>query len=357
MQINGNIQIYANKKLITTGKNLITNSGKSIFLDWLSHGSYYKANLYKQNRLSNLYSGVSLSSQRFATGITYMSTNSNIDLSVLSQFQYTNNSTSIANDTIYMQLEGLTNISGICINASTDGTNYQYAREVKIYYSTQQVAIADNENKWNLVKIALNNFLDTSGNSSFKVIRFDNTDTADGYIYARSFKLQFDGYNNNYKLKLNGIGLLQKTPYPNVPCAIGLGNGVRTPQLTDTQLTSSICKLFVNKQLCQYEKNNIVNGVQTTEFKKLDLNHKSSEIQDLGINKINIVYISRIDYNQYNNRQFTEIGLFYPSSQVDYQKGADRSCNMMFSHGLFDQSWSKNNSQIIDIKYIISITV
>jgi hypothetical protein len=48
--------------------------------------------------------------------------------------------------------------------------------------------------------------------------------------------------------------LLEKTPYPNVPCVIGLGTSKAEPSLTDTDLGNVVCKLFVNKQLCGYEK-------------------------------------------------------------------------------------------------------
>lgn len=358
MQINGNIQVYDGKKLITKGQNLITNVGKNIFLDWLSHNSYQQAVLYNQSRASKIYSGVSLSSERFIPNLTFNLEGSQQSVTGLNMFQSTSDAINIKNQTLYITLDQLRNISGIYINAKGSNTSLYYSNHVKIYYSTETVVQANQNNTWKLIKYVLNSYIDSSEQSASKMIRFDSMYTTDGYVAAKSFKLQFDGYGNeNYILLLRGIGLLQKIPYPNVPCVIGLGIGKLEPKLTDVQLTSQACKLFVNKQLCNYQKTTVINGVQTTQFLKLDVNGKMpNELKESGINKINVVYVARINYNQYNNIQFNQIGLFFPSNQVSYQNGAN-SCTQMFSHGLFQEGWKKDSTQLIDIKYTISITV
>lgn len=378
MQINGNIQVYSDGKLISKGSNLITNSGKAVFLNWLAHPSYQNATLYTQNRSSQTYSGASLSSQRFVSNLTFTLSGSEQSTDGLSMFQSDSNAVSIKGQTLYISLKQLTNICGMYINCKANNTTYYYANRVKIYYSTDQVAQANLNGTWKLVKISLNSFADASQMSASKMIRFDSIYTTDGYITAKSFKLQFVGCNDHdYRVSLRGVGLLQKIPYPNVPCAIALGTGKNTPLLTDTQLSSHICTLFVNKQLCNYQKVITEEGEeiigqssssdytessyntshQTTSLVKIDLNNKlPSKTQLDGVTKINVVYVARLNYYQYNNIQFNQIGLFYPSSQAIYESGAN-TCDTMFSHGLFESAWLKDSTQIVDIKYTISITV
>ena len=364
MQIKGNIQVYCGDKLISRGQNLITNTGKQIFLDWLANSSYQNANLYTQNKINSVYSGVSLSSQRFVSGLSFQLYNGDTkdqqSLTNLSMFQNTSNAINITNHTLYISMLNSKNICGIYINATGADVGYNYAKQLKVYYSTQDISKSNTDNSWKLIKVIYSNCLDSSQLSTSKMVRFDSRYTTDGYINAKSFKIQFDGYGS-HQARLRGIGLLEKIPYPNVPCVIGLGTSKAEPSLTDTDLGNTVCKLFVNKQLCGYEKTKEVvneqNVTQTvTQFVKLDLNSTiSSEVQLTGINKINVIYISRLNYNQYNNIQFNEIGLFYPSKQADYTNIA--TCDKLFSHGLFSQSWKKNSTQLIDIKYTISITV
>ena len=365
MQIKGNIQVYCGDKLISRGQNLITNTGKQIFLDWLANSSYQNAGNYTLNKINSVYSnGVSLSSQRFVSDLSFQlyngDTKDSQSLTDLSMFQNISNAIDVINQTLYISMINTRNICGIYINATGDSVGWNCAKQLKVYYSTQDISKSNTDNSWKLIKVIYTNCLDSSQLSTSKMVRFDSRYTTDGYVNAKSFKIQFDGYST-YRTKLRGIGLLEKTPYPNVPCVIGLGTSKVEPSLTDTDLGNVVCKLFVNKQLCGYEKTkevvNTQNVVQSvTQFVKLDLNSTiPSEAQLSGINKINIIYISRLNYNQYNNIEFNEIGLFYPSKQVDYTNIA--TCDKLFSHGLFSQSWKKNSTQLIDIKYTISITV
>lgn len=372
MEINGNIQVYSGSQLIAQGENLITNTGKSIFLDWLSHNSYQNSEQYINDRLHKIYNGASLSDQRFVSNLTF-TLEKNIDednssdgstqqsVSGLKMFYSVDNAIDINNQTLYASFDVERNISGVYINAqgsTNHSDNYCYANEVKIYYSTETSTVANISGKWKLLKVVMNNFIDSSNQqSSSKLIRFDSINTADGYIKAKSFKFEFVGLHD-YKIKLRGIGFLEKLPYPNIPCVIGLGSGKNTPTLSDTKLSQQVCKLFVNKQLCKYEKTTEnLDGTKTTQLIQFDLNSRLPNKEDLaGVNKINIIYISRINYSQYNNIQFNEIGLFFSKKQTDYQKNA-LSVDQMFSHGLFSEGWVKDSSQLIDIKYTISITV
>ena len=45
------------------------------------------------------------------------------------------------------------------------------------------------------------------------------------FCLKKSIKIKLYSYNNNQSSRLYGVGVLQKTPYPNVPCVIGLGTG------------------------------------------------------------------------------------------------------------------------------------
>jgi hypothetical protein len=47
--------------------------------------------------------------------------------------------------------------------------------------------------------------------------------------------------------------------------------------------------------------------------------------------------------------------LFYPSKIVDFYNNNIDSCDLLFSHGKFNNSWRKSSSQVVDIKYTVTI--
>jgi hypothetical protein len=62
MKIKSNIDVYANGELIANCDNLITNKGKEIFLDWLSHKTYVNC-----DSIEKPSAGLFLSNGRFLT--------------------------------------------------------------------------------------------------------------------------------------------------------------------------------------------------------------------------------------------------------------------------------------------------
>lgn len=353
MKIKGSFVARDQNKIISSGENLIVNNGKKIFFDWFTHQSYVNhGNDY-------VYQGKSLSSQRFLTSDQF--TISGNSSNGIQQFWDTVSKATIYNgNTIYLQIVGsYINLSGLMLylpyNKNT--TNYQccdYLFRYKIYTSYYQYGYANQNNLWTLQKIGINTTKSTDPKSNQKVIRFQSSNSVDGYIQeVKSIKIVFNSFVQDKNINLIGIGILSKTPYYNVPCVIGLGASNKSPLQTDTNLSDPICKLFVNSQKCSaqyYQQNN-----SETVCRTFDLNNFSQE-QLQNIKSINIIYRTRMGYSQYNGIDFAQIGLFYSGGTVVFSQGAD-SCRRMFSHGIFDSVWSKDSDQIVDIQYTLSFQV
>ena len=142
------------------------------------------------------------------------------------------------------------------------------------------------------------------------------------------------------------------------PQAIKLGTGTKTPTKNDTDLFSPVEK---TKTVINSKRNN---GVDTITFEiKLDFEDCNSD------------------------EYFTEIGLFFPENEDVFYSDADywnksveeggcgrnnehisgknrivkfdgvnkNNCNTMFSHGMFETPWTKQNNERVTILYTVKI--
>lgn len=350
MNIDGKFQVYEGDKLISKGTNLITQKGRNILLNWLLHDSK------RDNSQPIIYNGTSFSSQRFLTTNTSDLSSSEITVSNSNVATFWDNTTAtdITTGTITIDINSRSiKLAGLYLYWSSNNFNsdwnYQYIQRMQIYTSEQTSAYAEENSKWTFRKIAMSCRIDSTVSKS-KMIRFDSAYTTDGYIdNVKSIKIKLYSYNNNQSSRLYGVGVLQKTPYPNVPCVIGLGTGNTQPTISDLSLTQPR-KFFVNNQ---YATIDCLNGSSSN----INLNAAlKDELLQKNIQQVNVVYVSRLNYAQCNGIEFKQIGLFYSNNQVDLSNGPN-TCSQMFSHGLFDTPWFKTNQQIIDIKYTISISV
>ena len=246
--------------------------------------------------------------------------------------------------------------------SNTNGWD-SYARiyRYKIYTSQDSYQNANSNNSWTLQKVCINTVKSNAKVSNQKMIRFEDSTSVDNYIpNVRSIKIVFinlsERTDSSYWNNLSGIGVMCKQAVYNVPCVIGLGSSSIEPTIMDRFLNQEVCKLFVNSQKCyiNYKQNSSI-GTNNSSLVKFNLNNIPTEnINDISC--INIVYRSRMNYSEYNDIDFNEIGLFYSKERIDYLSTAS-TCNQMFSHGVFNNSWRKNSEQIIDIQYTLCISV
>ena len=366
MKLKSNIDIYANGKIIANCDNLITDVGKQIFIDWLQQPSY------ANNNVDIPYKGAFLNNGRFLTNneVNYHFTNTvgttadNLTQTgdILYDFADKTNYRQFVKGTVYATFNQI-DCLGVCINAKTILNNSYYpymVHRVKIYASSaDSIEIANNTKSWSLIKITYLNKKDDY--STNKIIRFDDMYSADGvYESLKLLKFEFtcDGdYSNEYaKVRLYGIGILKRQSHINVPCAIGLGTGLTdnsVPTVADKNLDESVIKLFVNNQQGTIS----IDGKQYNDFDfndnlKLYLSKLDEQPKKVGFN---ISYISRLNYHQCNNLQITQIGLFYAKNAVNFYNDDINSCTQLFSHGKFATPWTKNSTQVVDIKYTITI--
>lgn len=349
--------------VISKGDNLIVNTGKQIFLNWLTHQGFQNSDQ------EQFYQGKSLSSQRFLTADQIVVSNDGEQLGDIKTFWSNSNATQIkpqdAVYNLYLNFIEPIKLSGLfmCLDYLSNemgSYNFCYSQYVISVYTSQYEVSTAKSNKlfWTLRKNYSPDLI--NGKNIQNMIRFQTATSVDGYIKnVRSIKIVFRNlyayrHGNSYSyIKLKGIGVLAKEPYCNVPCVIGLGQTTNSSvSVADTSLyDKNFEKFYVTSQKCVVSDSN---GESVQSWGGLQKIYSYAQLAN--VTRIDIIYRSRLGYQDCINREFNEIGLFYSEGQVDAIKGTNQ-CTKLFSHGLFDQLWEKKDNQIIDIQYVLSIEI
>lgn len=358
MKIKGSFvvkDVYGN--ILSQGQNVITNTGRRLICEWLSHKSYI-------NQDNTIFNGKSLSSQHFVPFNQldcYIGQRSLIDLFKSFNNNRQGNTYEVVqtDSTIYFQFKEKINLSGILFygyfsndsngNFDTNLANPYFTiftSDEPISSSVSSSSSSVNSQHWvkqkNFIMPWNNNLSDviaTNNNTilkhnyykNCKVIRFDNTQQTNKIIEnVKSMKIVYNKSDNNLNCNfiLRGLGVLNGTPYYNPPCVIGLGSNDTEAKITDNSLIDNeAIKWFITKH--KFVENN---------------------------NNFKITYNIRINRDEGNNKQFKEIGLFFNDGQQINSGDQPNNINNLFSRGIFNTPWSKTNSDLVDVDYTITIS-
>ena len=119
-----------------------------------------------------------------------------------------------------------------------------------------------------------------------------------------------------YGLKIYNALFFEEVKYPNPPCIIGLGSSRANPNVKDIDLGYRNCTLFAK---CTVEEKSVT-------------------------------YRARLGIRESNGNVFNEIGLYSFDGSLPYSGQKLK----LFSHGLFEKTWTKTEDIIADIKYVIT---
>lgn len=337
MKISGTFEVKdQDGNVISRGTNTITNIGKKLICDWLAHDNF-------SSNEQDLFSGKSLSHERFINyqEITpYVLDSEMIPDNCLKNYA-TKHLSGIypsmvmgnifeGGDSIYLEINNRSiDCSGLLLYGQSRGETIQCFE-----ISTTNLRYAEikdkSESYW--VKQKYVAMPSASVASSFKyknckIVRFDNPFSVDQSIEnVKTIRIKFLENENYDYFDMYGIGILEKNAYPMPPCVIGLGTSATEPTVNDSDLLGLSTKFFVNK-------------------------HKSDYSDE---ENIKIIYSGVLNYNESNNIQFNEIGLYFHNGQVLYTDTPD-VCKMLFSRGIFDTPWTKSHNSIVDVSYCINI--
>ena len=322
--------------IISKGTNTITNLGKRLICEWLSHDNY-------TGHDNDLFSGKSLSSERFINyqEITPYVLNSNLipDNCLNNYYGKHLDNTSVGmtmranydnNNVIFLEISNRTiNCSGILLYGQSRGNNIPYFEISTTNLNYSDIKDKD-ESYWVKQKyVSMPSASNTSSTKykNCKVVRFDTPFSIDRSLdNVKTIRIKLITSDGSDYFDMFGIGILEKNSYPNPPCVIGLGTSSVIASVSDTDLFGLSAKLFINKHKSDYSNEDIYK----------------------------IVYSSRLNYNDYNDIEFNEIGLYFYNDQISYTDSPN-ICDSLFSRGVFDTPWKKTSNDIIDVDYCINV--
>lgn len=345
-----NQKTFESEKIV--GENLITNIGKKYIHNWLKIDNYSTYS-YNNDPLSGgktvfnekIVSYNEIQAKSYWTGTNSYLNSKNPDLCLYSPSKNSSTYAFISNYYTY----------------NFEGMNESYKRESSIYF--------DFENLKSIKKIVLQcnptYYYETSNGygcqleiSTSPKTSSENSDwTVRKYIMLPSdwnikYKKDANGYNTSeidlqqlfdlpiyfgdrndpeksienvksiritpayYGIKIYNAVFFEDVNYPVPPCIIGLGTSSVTPSVNDVGLGNKVCTLLAK----------------------------------CTVNEKNVVYRTRLGIREFNGNTFNEIGLYCFDGALPYSGQKLK----LFSHGLFDSSWTKTQDIIADIKYILT---
>lgn len=344
-----NIKTFESRKF--KGENLITNIGKNYICDFLKRDNYTQWS-YDDNFLSGgktIFDEKIVSSDDIIPKSYWTPNNSNFQSKNPDSCLYSptkNNSTfswiynynSYDFETIdesykrecsiYFDFEQVKNIKKIvlqCNPASSESvTNNGSGCQLEI--STSPNTSEENTN-WTVRKyMMLPGYWNTTNREgSATVSHIDLTKLYDLPIYLGDRDNPEKSVENvksiritpaRYGLKIYNVLFFEEVKYPNPPCIIGLGSSRINPDVKDIDLGHCICTLFA----------------------KCTVAEKS------------VTYCTRLGIREFNGNNFNEIGLYSFDGSLPYSGQKLK----LFSHGLFENTWTKTQDIIADIKYVIT---
>lgn len=333
------------------GENLITNTGKDLLNKWLMHDCFSQHS-YENDNLSGgktflnekIISYKDIEAKNYCTNSSsyYVSKNSENCLysPTISQSTYAfivNNNYSYFDNmpesqkresSIYFDFKTPKRIKKIvllcnpCNNYENDG----YGCQLEV--STSANTSFENKN-WTVRKnIMVANDWNVIINEDTEKIDFDKLYDLPIYLGDRNNPEKIIENVKSirispcyYGLKIYRVLFFEEVNYPQPPFIIGLGTSSTTPQKNDTDLGNRVCALLAK------------------------CNHTTDE-NGFPI----ITYRTRLGIREFNGNIFKEIGLYCTDGSLPYSGEKLK----LFSHGLFENYWEKNQDVVADIKYILT---
>ena len=351
MNLRGKFQVtLLNQKTFETekivGENLITNIGKEYIYKWLSRDNYSEC-LYGDDILSGgktvltekiiPYNEISAKSYYIGNLSSYLQSKNpdfclyapnknNSIYSFISNYSYSNFESMPENYkrecSIYFDFNDIKSIKKIVLQC-----NPTYYYETTGAYGCQlEISTSPNSSEentdWTVRKYMMlpNNWNYKYENSEINLkalfdlpIYLGDRDNPEKIIdNVKSIRIT----PSYYGLKIYNAVFFESVDYPSPPCFIGLGSSSVEPKATDIELGNKICVL---KAKC-------------------------------NVSETNVTYRTRLGIKEFNGNTFNEIGLYCFNGAFPYS-GQELK---LFSHGLFENSWNKNQDIIADIKYVLT---
>ena len=344
-----NIKTFESKKF--KGENLITNIGKNYIYDFLKRDNYIKLS-YDDDFLSGgktvfdekivSYNDITAKSYWTANNSNLQSKNpeyclySPVKNSSTFSWIYNYNSSNLETmsesykreSSIYFDFNSEKNIKKILLQCNPAYSETSNGSGCQLEISTSPNTSQENTNwtvrkymmlpaDWNIkYKKDANGYntseIDLSQLYDLPIYLGDRDNPEKSVENVKSIRIT-PAY---YGLKIYNAVFFEEVKYPNPPCIIGLGSSRTNPDVNDIDLGNRICTLFA----------------------KCTVAEKS------------VTYRTRLGIREFNGNNFNEIGLYSFDGSLPY---SGHKLNL-FSHGLFENTWTKTQDIIADIKYVIT---
>lgn len=344
-----NQKTFESKKI--NGENLITNIGKDLLNKWLAHDCFSQ-NSYGNDNLSGgktflnekIISYKEIETKNYCTNSSnyYLSKNSENCLysPTINQLTYAfiahNNYSSFDNmpesqkreSSIYFDFKEPKRIKKIVLLCSPCD-NYEYdGYGCQLEISTSPNTSSENTN-WTVRKnMMVANDWNIIINEDTEKIDFEKLYDLPIYLGDRNNPEKIiDNVKSirisscYYGLKIYRAVFFEEVDYPTPPFIIGLGTSSLIPQKNDKDLGNKICNLLAK---CNYS------------------------IDESGLPII--TYRTKLGIREFNGNTFREIGLYCTDGMLPYSGEKLK----LFSHGLFEKEWTKNQDVVADIKYVLT---
>ena len=349
-----NQKTFESKKI--NGENLITNIGKDFLNKWLAHDCFSQHS-HENNNLSGgktflnekIISYNDIEANNYCTNSSnyYLSKNSEDCLysTTLSQSTYAfiahNNYSSFDNmpedkkreSSIYFDFNEPKRIKKIvllcspCDNYENDGYGCQLEISTSPNHSSEKTNEKTNwtvrknmmvANDWNIIINEDTEKIDVKKLYDLPIYLGDRNNPEKIIENVKSIRIS----PCYYGLKIYRAVFFEEVDYPAPPFIIGLGTSDLEPQNNDTDLGHRICTLLAK---CNCSKD---------------------DESGLPI----ITYRTRLGIREFNGNTFREIGLYCTDGMLPYSGEKLK----LFSHGLFEKEWTKNQDVVADIKYFLT---
>lgn len=290
-----------NIKKVIESDNVITDVGIDRVLDWLSYNIYDDENEIYGFKMLDGTTGT-VTSSGFTNQANAADGNSG------SYAYATIDSTSWDND--YWQIDYGENKEIIAIYLKWYEEDTGEDGDYKIQYSTDG-------STWTDIETRLRPPVEVTPAS---IRFFVNPDMST--ITARYIRLTTKRYDSSQTFRLYRLDCYEPNAFPQPPMVMKLGDGTTTPASTDTAMSGS----------------NILTKKITSSIK---------------LDSDTVRYIAFVDLGEGNSTTFSEAGMFFEPSNDRPDTSTSTS---MFSHVLFDSSWTKTSTETVDVYYDLSVS-
>jgi hypothetical protein len=408
--VKGNFEASINNKIIAKGSNILTEKGKNVILKWLN-------DFNKENSKRQIvdFTPVNLST---SSSYYYCRNAGNCVLNDDSYTEFGNNSDNYFDSLYYDKKhfslfcdfdepQKIKELIMLYSTAYSSSSSSDYG--VQLEFSTSTKNAADSEEKdWVVRKYARTAYnFGYQNKNEMAIFLGDRNNPEIGIENVKSIRIcAIDDFIKLYQLKI----IADKSSYL-PPIFLGLGDGNKQPSEQDEKLGNELARFMCDKEKYDtfyinnvydvnangtYTKNNDKFGIEATysngnficwynedkwclssdvsntdvyvavgtgfgnpweiEWKNTsEVSDSEISIEYLGFNEFSVTLFCHLGIRELSQKTIREIGLYFIDDNNQSLPYKNQKLSL-FSRGLFENEWIKDNNSIVKIRYTISVS-